>query len=464
MKRKYCLLILVACLIGLAGCATQPVVSELPEPRPLAKELPTFQPADEPDTDTPPPTAEEAEEGLSLRKALALALLHNPELAGYAWEVRVKEAEALQAGLFPNPEFEVEVEEVGGSGDRSGFDAAEVTFQISQLIELGGKREKRRRLAAIDGRLAGWDYEAARLDVITEVRKSFVEVLAAQERLALADDKVHLSEEVLNTVSEQVRVGKESPLEETRAGVTLSTSRIERDKARRNLQIARSRLESMWGDAEVIFPKVIGNLETSARAPSLEDIREQIVQNPDVARWASEMEQRRAKVDLEEAHRIPDVTVGAGPQWFNETDDTAFALGVSIPLPINDRNQGGRLAAHRALQKAHEERRAAQLRVQANLTESHEALLAAQEELDALKSEVLPQAQDALNLVREGYKLGKFGYLEVLDSQRALFEARGLRIESLLEYQTAVAELERLIGMPLDEVGQMPAAEQEEAK
>ncbi|MFA5253008.1 MAG: TolC family protein, partial [Phycisphaerae bacterium] len=97
-------------------------------------------------------------------------------------ETRVAEARELQAGLWPNPALEIGVEDVGGSGGRSGFNAAETTIQLSQLIELGDKAQKRRNVASLEKELTGWDYEAKRLEILTEASKAYVELLAIQEK------------------------------------------------------------------------------------------------------------------------------------------------------------------------------------------------------------------------------------------------------------------------------------------
>ena len=96
---------------------------------------------------TTPIEIKEPQGVLSLSEALSLALLHNPELASFAWEVRASEVRMLRAGLLPNPDIGVEIENFAGSGERSSFDQTETTLALSQLIELGGKRMKRRALA-----------------------------------------------------------------------------------------------------------------------------------------------------------------------------------------------------------------------------------------------------------------------------------------------------------------------------
>ena len=109
----------------------------------------------------------EAKDGLTLPQALALALLQNPELAAFSWEVRAVEAHTLQAGLRPNPELGLEVENLTGYGAFQGGRSVQTTLRLSQRVELGGKRSRRLRVAALERDLAAWDYETKRLDVLT---------------------------------------------------------------------------------------------------------------------------------------------------------------------------------------------------------------------------------------------------------------------------------------------------------
>src|SRR5437660_1513548 len=110
---------------------------------------------------------------LTLPQALALALLQNPELRAFAWEVRVAEARTLQAGLRPNPELGLDIENVAGTGAFQGGRSAETTLRLSQVIELGGKRARRLRVAALERDLAAWDYETKRVEVLTAVAQAF---------------------------------------------------------------------------------------------------------------------------------------------------------------------------------------------------------------------------------------------------------------------------------------------------
>lgn len=452
MSLKYLFPLGTALVLALAGCVPPDIQAVWPEPRPLGKDIPAYRPLPQPPDEARPARQVREPTGVvTLPQAQALALLHNPKLAAFAWEVRAGEARTLQAGLPPNPEFGLEVEDFAGSGEVRGFQGTEITVRLSQVIELASKRLKRARVAALERDLVAWDYEATRVDVLTQVTQAFVEVLSAQERLALNEELVRLAEQVLATAAERVKAGKVSPVEETKASVALSTSRIALQRSQRELEAARKRLGATWDSTTIAFERAEGTLDALAAIPPGERFVERIAQNPDIARWVTEMAQRQAAVELEAARRIPDPTVGGGVRHFRATGDNALFMDFSMPLPIFDRNQGGFLEARYKRAKAEEERRAAAVQVRAALADAYATLSSAFAEATGLKNEVVPGAQHAFEVASEGYRQGKFGFLDVLDAQRTLSEARGQYIEALTAYHKAVAEVERLIGAPLIE-------------
>ncbi|MDO9471412.1 MAG: TolC family protein, partial [Nitrosomonas sp.] len=179
---------------------------------------------------------------LTLRHAISLALLQNPELAAFSKEMRALEGVTLQAGLLRNPELSVNVENIGNIQKlRGDINAPEsivqevvqqvTTIRIGQLIELGGKRAARVSAALLGEELAAMDYETRRVEIIARVANVFTEVLAAQERLRLAEETRQVAQNVVNSVTKRVQGGKVAPIEETRVRVGLSTTRIEYEQA-----------------------------------------------------------------------------------------------------------------------------------------------------------------------------------------------------------------------------------------
>ncbi|MBL7223238.1 MAG: TolC family protein [Candidatus Brocadiae bacterium] len=385
-----------------------------------------------------------------MRQALTAALLGNPNLSAASWDIRAAEARALQAGLLPNPELEAEAEEMAGGGERSGVDAAEVSLVLSQPIELGGKRAKRVRTARLEGQLVGWDYKAERRGVLAATAKAFVGLLAAQERVRLTGELVRLSEHTYQNVTEKVRAGKVSKVEGDKAQVELAMSRIELVRAQHELTSRRAELAATWGSRSATFDRVMGQLDGAVHVPPFEQLIPLLTSHPRAARWPAEVEHREAKLAQERAARVQDITLSAGVQHFNEDDGHAFIVGIGVPLPLFDRNQGGIREAETELAKAHDERRAAQVELRSELVEAYERLTTAHAEATALKQEVLPAAQAAFDAAGEGYRQGKFGYLDVLDAQRTLFEARQKLIDALAAYHEASADVEGLIGQSLE--------------
>ncbi|MHC4548870.1 MAG: TolC family protein [Planctomycetota bacterium] len=390
---------------------------------------------------------------LTLREALAAALRGSPELAASAWEIRAAEARALQASLPSNPELELEAGEFGGEGSRAGFDGAEFALGLSQEILVAGKLGKRTEVARLQGHLAGWDYETVRLDVLTETTRAFVALLAAQERVAFLEESVRLSEEVLRSVREQIEAGKVPRLEASRASVTLSLQRLRLYRARRELQIRRRALAAHWGATVAAFDKVVGDLYATRPLPAADRLESFLAENPASARWSVEMELRRARLELEQAGRYPDVTVTGGVLRFEESDEHAFLAAISLPLPIFDRNQGGVREALADLERAQQEQRAAVTRLNRKLNEAYLTLSNAAGEVETLEKHVLPAAQEYFDAAGEGLRQGKLGYLEVLVAQRTLFDSKEQLVDALAAYHLAVADVERLIGRSLASVG-----------
>ena len=312
-----------------------------------------------------------------------------------------------------------------------------------------GYVEKQKQIAALEAELAGWDYETARLDVLTQMNQAFIDVLAAQEVVALNEELVRLAEQVFNTAKAQVEAGKVSPVQQMRTQVELANSRIALETSKRELEGARFVLASIWGSTSPVFEKVEGQFEMAKPIPTVEQLANRISQNPNIVRWTVEIAHRHAAIQLERSKRVPGLSIGGGMKHLNESSDVAFILGLSLPLPLFDRNQGAILEAEYNLAKAFEERKSAEVAIRTALTTTYGVLSAAAGTVSALKDEALPRAHGTFDAVTEGYRIGKFDFLEMLDAQRTLFDVRGSYINALAKYHKAVAEVERLVGEPL---------------
>jgi cobalt-zinc-cadmium efflux system outer membrane protein len=389
---------------------------------------------------------------LTIEAAIQHSIDRNPSIAAGRRRISAEEARAVQAGLMPNPKLELESENFGGRGERAGFNVAETTAVISQEIPLGGKRGRRREVGELKTQLAHADLEVVILDSRAATSSAFYRVLAARQRVDMDAELLELAERFADSVRIRVEAGKVSPIEATRAGIEVSQTRIALSRSKRELDAARTLLAATWGSSTVDFDAVVGDLPASVTPPSLELLLEHLNRSPDMRRLEV-IEQRQTRVvDLEHSNRIPDLTISAGPRWYEETGGSAWVAGLSIPIPIFDRNQGDRRAAGFELERTRLETEAERIRLQANLAATLERLRAVTTEVERLTREIVPAAEDAFVATETGYLGGKLGFLNVLDAQRALFDARSMLLAGREEYALIRTEVERLIGRALPDV------------
>lgn len=379
---------------------------------------------------------------LSLASAIDLALSANPTLAAAARELQAMEGTVIQAGVRPNPELAAQVEDTQKSATRT------TTLQINQTIELGGKRAARIESAERGRDVAAADLDAQRLEIRSATVAAFFDVLVAQERIRLAEALLDLAQRATQAASRRVIAGKVSPVEETKARVAEASVRVELNQVQGELAAARRRLAATWGNPSPRFERADGRTEILPVVPTSEDIRRRLATAPVLTRARLEVDRRSALAELERTRRISNVTVSIGAQRVEELGRNQAIVGLSVPLPLFDRNQGNLLEALRRTDKARDELAATEIRLSTELAQAHERLKALSLEVSSLQTEILPGAQSAYEAASKGYELGKFSFLEVLDAQRTFFQARSQYLRALADAHRAAAEIDRVLGAP----------------
>lgn len=388
-----------------------------------------------------PNRAAEAAGPLTLQTALDMALRANAELSAARYELQAVEASVLQAGVLPNPALGVGVED-------TRKETRETTVQLSQPIELGGKRAARVEAAERGRDAALAELNVKHADIRAAVITAFFNVLAAQERLSLAENSAELAKSATSVASRRVAAGKVSPVEETKARVAEASVRFELTQAKSELATARKRLAALWGSPTPRFDRVEGRLDALPALPERTALSQRLAASPTLARARLEVDRRQALAQVERSRRIPDITLNMGVKRSEELGRNQAIVGVSIPLPFFDRNQGNILEALRRTDKARDELAATETRLNSELAQAFEQLDVARQESSALQQEVLPGAQSAYDAATKGFEAGKFNFLEVLDAQRTLLQAKSQYLRALAEAHRAAAEVDRLVGIP----------------
>ncbi|MBK8568592.1 MAG: TolC family protein [Nitrosomonadales bacterium] len=378
---------------------------------------------------------------LTLKAALELAYGANAALSTARRELEAVAGSVLQAGLRPNPRVEALIEDPRPENRLTAV-------YVNQPLELGGKRPA--RIAAAERRhdVASAELHAMRAEIRAAVMVAFFDVLVAQERFLLTQGLVELSQRATTAASKRVTAGKVSPVEETKARVAEASVRVELSQAATNLTMARKRLTAIWGNATPRFERAEGQVETLPALPALKDLTARLANSPGLARAQLEVNRRQALVEVERSLRIPDVTVSLGGRRNVGLNQTL--LGVSLPIPIFNRNEGNILEALRRTDKARDELSGTEIRLNNEIAQALERLNVARQEIEVLQREILPGAQSAYDAATKGYIMGKFSFLEVLDAQRTLFQAKSQYLRALAEAHRSAAEIERVLGESSD--------------
>lgn len=397
--------------------------------------------------DSPAPAGE-----LTLADAVGLALERNPDLVASRYELTASQARIVQAGLRPNPELGVEYENFAGSGTVRSVDALETTLSLSQVIELGGKRDLRRSVAEADSDLIAIEQRARQLDVLAEVTRRFIEVVTAQERVRFAQEAVQLARQTLEAITQRVEAARAPIAEQSRARIALTRATVEEQQAASELRAARQSLAALWGDAEPAFSRATADLFRFDSAESFQAFFQRLERTPDFLRFASEARLREAELRLAQAQARPNLTLGLGVRRFEETNDTALVAGFSMALPVYDRNQGAIREARVRRAQTDAQRQAALARARASLFSLYQEMTSARMRAETLRGEALPQAQTALAQTQSGYDRGRFSFLELATAQQEVLEVRAAAIAAAADYHRLRAELERLTSEPLSNI------------
>jgi len=382
---------------------------------------------------------------LSLEAAIRLALVNNPSLRASSARTDAAAGRAQQAGKWSNPELELSAED--WSVDQgNGFSDAKQLIGISQSLPYPGKKSLDRRIGRAGVKLFGAELALRQTEVIRDVKAGFYRVLAAERMVEVSGRLVDVAESAATTARKRVDAGAAAYQEQLRSEVQLEQARTERAERRRTLAASQQFLAGLLGRPEMKPVRLSGALAEKPDAALL-NVEDQtwLTNHPSAVAAQSnvdqaELEARRARLD-----KYPDVKLGVAGGRIGETDESIVQVGLSIPLPIWNQGKGREREAFANATAAAAEQRAVQQQLLREWANARERYRTAMDQVTRYRDRILPRADEALRLVQTGFDEGKFGFIDLMDTQRTDAEAHLAYQEKLLELNLAQAELEALL-------------------
>lgn len=363
------------------------------------------------------------------------ALVRAPTLIEQRATVNAAGADAAQAKAWLNPRIDVLSENLGAPAP-GGISQRQDTMAVTQPFEIGGKRGARieaseRNLAASEARA-----QQVRVNFAAELAMAYATAEAALARKVLAAEDVARARDDLRATQALVNAGREADLRLAQVRASFAVAQAAEQAAASDAVAALERLSALTGMTVPYVDVTGGLLALPGRAvPTAEG-----TDSPAVVTARREQEALEAQVLVEQKRWIPDVGVSAGVRRYGWTNATGYQVGVSLSVPLFDRNTRAVEAAQQRASAAEARLIDAQLQAGAAGRSARAQVAAAGQRLVAADT-AEQAAAEAYRLGRIGYEAGRTSLIELLATRRALVEARALTIEARLTQVRAAAAL-----------------------
>jgi cobalt-zinc-cadmium efflux system outer membrane protein len=440
---------LLGCLLG-AGCAgpmdrpwDDAVYQSLRDRYADSDERIAATPA--PDAPLDEPAASFAAlDALSVDDAVRIAIANTPSLRRAGYQVDVAAGRVIQAGLYPNPQFEFFAESLGAEAGKGGK-GGETNYLLSQELVLGGKLDRARDVAQADELAAKAAFVAEEFAVASRVTKSYFAAVAAQERLESRRQLIDLSQQLLDAANAQVDAGAATEPDRLRAEVVQAQAEIDLESARLDAHAALRSLASAIGINGTVEIPLTDTPRSLPHFPSQEAVvGAALAANSRVSLARIAIERARSVHELAKAEAVPNLVASAGPRYSDPESETTLDLGVGMEIPLFDRNQGNIRAAMADRLSSAAQLREVQLQLIAEVSEAWAAYESARIATTRYQQTLLPKAQQTLDLTRQAYERGNADYLRLLDAQQVVIESRISYVDALYRLQAAAALLREL--------------------
>lgn len=379
--------------------------------------------------------------GMTLEMVESIALGSHPAVAEARARLQSTRGQYDQAGLPFNPVLQYQSEEMGNE-ESSGLHSVRLSQQIVTANKLGiAQQVQAREIEKQRARL-----RIAELTVLARVRASFARSLVAQERSQIAGSIVQLAEESVSSVTSLFEAEEVSRISVLQAKVELEQASIAAENAETIYQASLRSLAAAVGNMVLPQGPLIGNLEATLVERPWEPLFAELAQmSPEVSLAGSELQRAKWSLQLACAQVVPNVTVQAGAGYDASTDDTFGVFGVSVPLPIRNRNQGNIRSARADVSAASAAIERTELDLQGRLADAAGRYEVARTRYVRLKQSVIPNAEETFELSRQAFDAGESDYLQLLTAQRTLFNTQLAVLDAIGTASQTAAEIDAMV-------------------
>lgn len=398
-----------------------------------------------------------AAEPLTLDAALMRIVQHHPALRALDFTRDSLRAAADEAALAPPLTLSADVENVAGTGARSGVGGAEWTLGLAGVLERGGKRAVRELVAARRIDAQSPRRAATALDLLADGASRYLDVVEAQQDAALLSEEVQVRERWAGLARERFAAGAIPGAMPLLAEAKAERARFEQARARQRIVTASRRLAVAWGDdesaADVI---VVAAMDPRAlpAPPSSAALVDLVKRNPGLAMLSAEERLCEAQVRLAEAARSADLAWHAGLRRLEDAHDWGLVAGVSLSLDAGARAEPAVRTAQAERESARFDREASERRLVGLLLDARALYVESRDEAALLRDGLLARLDEATAAAERAWRNGALSPVEWSALQDERLAARRRELGAAIAAQRALIEMQRLTAEPLDRLPQ----------
>jgi cobalt-zinc-cadmium efflux system outer membrane protein len=377
-----------------------------------------------------------------------LVARENPTLRALKYRRLAARGQLQQASLWSNPELEAEIEEFGWNAP--GLSESEFTISLSQEFELFGQRGARQNVARREIVAVEFESNVEAFDLYLEVKRRFYRMAHAQEKVRLAEASVELADDIVENISFRIDRGAGLQSELLLAEIEQQRVRLQLEELRQQGEAAEARLVALWNGMTDVT-EVVADKEPELR--QLLEFVDSLPEQADSTRMILHLQNQaailRAQQSLSEAETRPTLTISGGVKRSEADGSKSFLVGMGLPLPLFNRNQGNKENLRAQTRTVEYEIERERLEVSAAIKSHVIELRNTVQRHDILDSQLLPKAERAYRSLQKAYESGRLPYTQMLEAERSLVELRFEHNDILLSLHEQVIELEALTGVVL---------------
>ena len=352
----------------------------------------------------------------------------------------------VQSGLYPNPQITLTAENFGGSGAYSSYEAAETTASITQPIPLGNRLYYQKRATYGDYLASLAQIEVYKATLYINVGAAYVDALYAGQWHEVTKKLTRVNEDIVAAIDRRVKAGAGAELDLRLAQVRLGDARIQQQKAARDTLAQRAKLSRLLGDGLREDRRLIDKGLPDV-ALKWSELIKKLPQSPQLRQLQIQLQAKRATITAVKKAVWPDLNVQLGGRHFEDDGENAIVASVNAEVPVFNRNQGKILTAEAQYTQTAHMYQGTRLDVRQNVYTVFLQAQQSQYEANLVTNSLLPLARKSIKLAQDGYKMGRYTYLELSLSLNTLFEEERHYQQAHADYHKTLIQLTGLLGL-----------------